>query len=68
MNPRYLSRSEFAQRIGVKVGTLSRYDLPEPDVIIGSGPRPTFGWSKETIDCWQQQRPRANRETDKRTP
>lgn len=55
--PVYLSRSEFAQRIGVKTGTLARYKIPEPDVIIGSGPRPTFGWLPETIDEWNAHRP-----------
>lgn len=57
MSKRYLSRSEFAARIGVQPGTLSRYKLPDPDVIVGSGARPTFGWLPETIDTWNAQRP-----------
>ena len=57
MSELYLSRSEVADRIGVKVGTLSRYRLPEPDVIVGSGDRPTFGWLPETIDTWNANRP-----------
>ncbi|MDO5758982.1 MAG: helix-turn-helix transcriptional regulator [Rhodobacterales bacterium] len=57
MTRRYLSRSQFAERIGVKTATLSRYDLPEPDVIIGSAKWPTFGWTEETIDAWNAARP-----------
>lgn len=50
---RYLSRAEFAERIGVLTGTLSRYKLPEPDAMIGS----TRGWTAETIDAWNASRP-----------
>lgn len=50
---RYLSRAEFAERIGVLTGTLSRYNLPEPDAMIGS----TRGWTEETIDTWNAARP-----------
>ena len=57
MSKVYLSRSEVAQRIGVQTATLSRYKLPQPDVIIGSGARPTFGWLPETIDAWNMARP-----------
>lgn len=57
MSKVYLSRSEVAQHIGVQTATLSRYKLPEPDVIIGSGARPTFGWFPETIDEWNAARP-----------
>ncbi|MDU4831101.1 MAG: helix-turn-helix transcriptional regulator [Actinomyces sp.] len=57
MSKRYLSRSEFASRIGVKTSTLSRYDLPKPDVIIGPDTRPIFGWLPETVDEWQANRP-----------
>lgn len=49
----YLSRAEFAERIGVLTGTLSRYKLPEPDAMIGS----TRGWTVETIDAWNAARP-----------
>lgn len=60
----YLSRTEFAERIGVKVPTLSRYDLPEPDVMIGTSGRGTMGWLPETIDRWNAERPgRGNRRT-----
>ena len=49
----YLSRAEFAERIGVKPDTMSRYKLPEPDVTIGN----TRGWSVETVDAWNAERP-----------
>lgn len=57
MSKIYLSRSEFAARIGVQSSTLARYKLPKPDVIIGSGVRPTFGWTTQTIDAWNAARP-----------
>ncbi|WP_156174972.1 MULTISPECIES: helix-turn-helix transcriptional regulator [Bacteria] len=50
---RYLSRAEVAERIGVAVGTLSRYTLPEPDAMTGT----TRGWLPETIDTWNAARP-----------
>ncbi|ATH96030.1 transcriptional regulator [Dermabacter jinjuensis] len=53
----YLSRSEVAERIGVKVPTLARYSLPEPDALIGSTGRGTKGWLPETIDRWNAERP-----------
>lgn len=50
---RYLSRTELADRIGVKPDTLGRYKLPEPDAMIGT----TRGWTVETIDAWNASRP-----------
>ena len=50
---RYLSRPEFAERIGVKPDTLNRYTLPEPDAYIGRLP----GWLPETVDEWNDARP-----------
>lgn len=50
---RYLSRPEFAERIGVKPDTLNRYNLPDPDAYIGKLP----GWTKETVDAWNDARP-----------
>lgn len=67
MSTVYLSRSEVAQRIGVQTATLSRYKLPQPDVIIGSGARPTFGWLAETIDAWNAARPGRGRAPKART-
>jgi hypothetical protein len=49
----YLSRTQVAQRIGVTPGALSRYKLPEPDVMVGG----VRGWLPETIDAWQAARP-----------
>lgn len=55
---RFLSRRQFAERIGVKEDTLNRYNLPDPDAIIGEGdPRPKVGWLPETVDAWHEARP-----------
>lgn len=54
----YLSRSQLAERIGVKPDTLNRYQLPSPDAIIGAGTaaeRP--GWLEATVDAWNASRP-----------
>lgn len=56
----YLSRSEVAERIGVKPDTLGRYKLPDPDAMIGS----TRGWLPETIDHWNASRPGRGRRID----
>lgn len=61
MTTRYLSRSDVAERIGVKPATLSRYELPEPDVIVGSASNAARGWLPETIDRWNDQRPGSGR-------
>lgn len=53
---RYLSRTEFAERIGVKPATLGRYNLPAPDAMIGT----VRGWKPETVDSWHQARPIAS--------
>jgi len=53
----YLSRSQVAELIGVKPASLSRYDLPEPDVAIGTGPRTVRGWRASTILTWHASRP-----------
>lgn len=50
---RYLSRTEVAERIGVKPDTLGRYNLPEPDAVIGT----VRGWLPRTIDAWHKARP-----------
>lgn len=54
---RYLSRAEFAARIGVAPDTLSRYKLPAPDAVIGT----IRGWRVETIDTWHAARPGSGR-------
>lgn len=51
---KFLSRTEVAARVGVKPDTLGRYNLPEPDAMIGG----TRGWLPETIDAWNAARPR----------
>lgn len=53
MTEHFLSRAEFAERIGVKPGTLGRYNLPEPDATIGD----VRGWLPETVDGWHAARP-----------
>lgn len=50
---RYLSRTELAERIGVKPATVARYKLPEPDAMIGT----TRGWLPATVDAWNASRP-----------
>jgi len=68
---RYLSKRQFAQRIGAKDHTLSGYKLPPPDVTVGpvnddgSLPRGTVGgWSEQTIDEWEANRPGRGARTD----
>jgi len=50
----YLSRAEFAARIGVRPDSLGRYALPEPDAYIGD----IRGWLPSTVDAWHAGRPR----------
>jgi hypothetical protein len=50
---RFLSRTEVADRLGVKPDTLGRYKLPPPDAVIGT----VRGWTAETIDEWTESRP-----------
>lgn len=49
----YLSRAEFAERIGVNPSTLGRYKLPDPDATVGTA----RGWLPETVDAWNEARP-----------
>lgn len=70
---RYLSQAQFEERLGLARGSLSRYKLPAPDVIVGpinddgTVPRGSIrGWSAETIDEWNANRPgRGRRPGDK---
>jgi hypothetical protein len=59
----YLSRKQFAERIGVKPDTLGNYKdkLPEPDATIGD----VKGWLPATVDAWQKSRPGQGARTDK---
>lgn len=68
---RYLSLAQVADAIGVQPGSLSRYKLPEPDVIIGpvnddgTLPRGTIrGWLPGTITAWNASRPGRGARTD----
>lgn len=64
----YLGRAEFAARVGISPNTLSSYWakglLPEPDAIVGEGPRAIRGWLPETIDTWNAARPGRGARTD----
>lgn len=52
--PTYLSRTEVAEYVGLKnVQSLTKMDLPEPDVLIGTHK----GWKPATIDKWLANRP-----------
>lgn len=69
----YLSKRQFAQRIGASDPTLSGYKLPPPDVTIGpvnddgSLPRGSVGgWTERTIDEWNANRPGRGARTDLR--
>lgn len=59
---RYLSRSEFAARIGVVPSTMSRYRLPPHDAEIGD----VRGWLPATVDRWNATRPGRGARTDLR--
>ncbi|QXQ15126.1 hypothetical protein [Skermania piniformis] len=71
---RYLNRTQFAERLGVVPGALSRYKLPEPDVIVGpideaggvsrGGVR---GWTVETVEHYIANRPGRGSRTDLRS-
>ena len=50
----YLSRKQFAERIGVQQTTLSRYNRPDHDAQVGE----VRGWLPETVDTWESQRPK----------
>ncbi len=50
---RYLSRKEFAERIGCSTHSLGNYDLPDPDAVTGE----VRGWLSTTVDDWDRNRP-----------
>lgn len=67
----YLSRTQLAERIGIKPDGLSRYKLPPPDVVVGpvdedgTVPRGSVrGWLPETVDEWNANRPGRGARTD----
>ncbi|KFI50029.1 hypothetical protein [Bifidobacterium biavatii] len=53
MTEHYLGVTDVAERLGIVKSAVSAYKLPEPDVMIGK----TRGWSVETIDEWNRNRP-----------
>lgn len=62
---RYLTQRDIAARLNLSPNTIASYYqkgmLPPPDALVGLGKRGTYGWRAETIDLWQQSRPRANK-------
>lgn len=60
MTERFLSLTEVAKLIDVKVDSLRRYKLPEPDAWIGK----VRGWRETTIQEWQKRRPGQGARTD----
>ncbi|WP_116917262.1 hypothetical protein [Williamsia muralis] len=66
-----MSKRQFTERIGAKDPTLAGYKLPEPDVTVrpvdedGNLLRGSFGgWTEETIDEWNANRPGRGARTD----
>lgn len=59
----FLGASEFAERIGVSPNSMKRYDLPQPDALIGK----VRGWLPETVDAWNECRPGQGFRSDLRT-
>lgn len=64
MTKHYLAMTEIGERLGISPTTVRSYfdagRLPEPDVTVGR----VRGWSPETIDKWQQNRPGRGYRTD----
>jgi len=67
----YLNRAQVEEYLGLAPGSLSKYKLPDPDVIVGpvnddgTIPRGTVrGWTRETIDRWNATRPGRGARTD----
>lgn len=54
--PGYLSASDIAKRLGVRVETIHRYrnrkELPPEDAKFGRSP----AWKEATIDAWEKDR------------
>lgn len=61
MAKKYLSSAGAASHLGLSPSTVATYRargiFPPPNVIIGEGKAQVFGWSKETLDIWQANRP-----------
>lgn len=68
MAAEYLGTAAVAERVGLAVPTIRSYILkglmPEPDVVISTPSGPLRGWTPETIDEWQCDRPGRGARTD----
>lgn len=60
MTIQYLALSDLAKAAGITFGTAKSYKakglLPEPDAIVGTGPRAVRAWLPETIEEWNKNR------------
>lgn len=65
MTEYYLSTGDIAKKLGVSQGTMGRYKLPEPDVVIGQRYK---GWRAGTIETWIASRPGRGARTDLKKP
>lgn len=58
--PGYLSATDIAEKLGVRVETIHRYrhrkELPPEDAKFGRSP----AWKEETIEKWREQRASAS--------
>ncbi len=53
----YLSLQDVADRLGITRSGAAKLQLPEPDVRVGKAHNAPRGWSEETIDAWNANRP-----------
>ena len=67
----YLNRAQVEEHLGLAPGSLSKIKMPIPDAVIGpvnddgTYPRGTVrGWTVETIDKWNAERPGRGARTD----
>jgi hypothetical protein len=67
----YLNRAQIEEHLGLAPGSLSQGQTPDPDAITGplnddgTIPRGTVrGWTVETIDKWNAERPGRGARTD----
>lgn len=67
----YLNRAQVEEHLGLAPGSVSKIKLPTPDVVVGplaedgTIPRGTVrGWTVETIDKWNANRPGRGTRTD----
>jgi hypothetical protein len=54
MTIKYMSFTNVAEMLGITKGALAHYKLPEPDCFVGNAK----GWLPETIQQWDDARPR----------